>query len=61
LEQTLHFLAGGHTAGEAMLIEQVAAVPADELLAVAARLPARRPAAVGLEVRLVGLVLVEPE
>jgi superfamily II DNA or RNA helicase len=61
LDGVLRFLAGGHTAGEAMLIERTAALPDAELIPAAERLPLRRPAAGGMEVRFSGLVLFEPD
>jgi hypothetical protein len=57
LERALEFLAGGHTAGEAMLIERLAAL--DEIESEFSRLPAERTGWEEIEVRLTGLILFE--
>jgi hypothetical protein len=59
LERALGFVAGGHTAGEAMLIERLAAL--DEIESELSRLPAERTGWEGIEVRLTGLILFEDD
>ncbi len=56
LERALSFVAGGHTAGEAMLIERIAKMPNREIEPALSRV---RPAAIAweLEVRLTGLIV----
>jgi superfamily II DNA or RNA helicase len=60
LEQGLGFLAGGHSAGEVILIEQLAGATKEELTAGIARLPRPERRWDGLEVRLTGLVVFGP-
>jgi hypothetical protein len=59
LERALRFLASGHTAGEAMLIERLAA--RDEIESKLTRLPAERTGWEEIEVRLTGLILFEAD
>jgi hypothetical protein len=60
LERALAFLAGGHSAGEAALIERMADASESEVALLLARLPSRRVEWDGLEVRLTGLILFGP-
>jgi superfamily II DNA or RNA helicase len=60
LDRALAFVAGGHSAGEALLIERTAEAPDSQLASVLGRLPNRRSRLDGLEVRLTGLVLFGP-
>lgn len=60
LDQSLAFVAGGHTAGEAMLIERLAEAPATELEAALMRLRTTRIEWDGLEVRVTGLIFLVP-
>jgi hypothetical protein len=60
LEGAMSFVVGGHTAGEAALIERLAQAPDAMLISRMPRLPAARLDWGGLEVRLVGLVLFGP-
>ena len=60
LDRALAFVAGGHSAGEAMLIERMADAPDSQLTSLLGRLPSRRGRVDGLEVRLTGLVLFGP-
>jgi superfamily II DNA or RNA helicase len=57
LEHGLGFVAGGHTAGEAMLLSELAALGGADLLRRAARLPAPSPRWGPVEVRLSGVLL----
>jgi hypothetical protein len=57
LERALGFVAGGHTAGEAILIERLAAAGGAELVRAAARLPPPSPRWGPVEARLSGVVL----
>lgn len=57
LERALAFVAGGHTAGEAMLLERLAGLPDRDLAKSIPRLPPPSPRPEALEVRLSGLVL----
>ena len=57
LERALAFTGGGHTAGEAMLVERLAHLSDHDLARSIARLPPPSPQPEGLEVRLSGLVL----
>jgi superfamily II DNA or RNA helicase len=59
LERALAFTAGGHTAGEAMLVRRLADASDGELASWTARLPAPTPRWDAIEVRLTGLVLFE--
>jgi hypothetical protein len=61
LERALAFVAGGHTAGEEMLIDRVAGGPDGDMLSVLERMTPQT-AWEGLEVRLTGLILfAEPD
>ncbi|HYF39852.1 MAG TPA: helicase-related protein, partial [Gemmatimonadales bacterium] len=60
LERSMAFVAGGHTAGEAALVERLALAPVSELRLLLAGLPSRQHAPHQLEVRLTGLVLFQP-
>jgi hypothetical protein len=60
LDRALAFVAGGHSAGEAVLIERMAEAPDLQLASLLGRLPNRRSQVDGLEVRLTGLVLFGP-
>jgi hypothetical protein len=57
LERALAFLGGGHTAGEAMLVERLAGLEAAELWRALRRLPAPSPRWPVIEPRLGGLLL----
>ncbi len=57
IEDALHFVAGGHTAGEAALVRHLAEAPDRELAAAIARLPAATPRPDTFEARISGLVL----
>ena len=57
LERALAFVAGGHTAGEAMLVRRLADAPA--LAARLARIPAASARWDAIDVRLTGLVIFE--
>lgn len=57
LERALQFAAGGHSAGEAVLVEQLARAPVVELRARLRDIPAPTPQVEGVAVRLTGLVL----
>jgi superfamily II DNA or RNA helicase len=61
LQEALAFVAGGHTAGEAMLIERLVDAPDREVEMAFGRLPETRCGWYGLEVRLTGLVLFGPD
>jgi helicase-like protein len=60
LEGALAFVAGGHTAGEAALVERLANVADSELNAAVGKLPKARSARHDIEVRLTGLVVFGP-
>lgn len=60
LERALEFAAGGHTAGEAMLVERLAVSRRSELEAFLGRLPPGRTEWDEIEVRLTGLIVFEP-
>jgi superfamily II DNA or RNA helicase len=60
LERALAFVAGGHTAGEAMLVEQLAKASSTEVAAAVGKLPKVQANRVGVEVRLNGLVVFGP-
>jgi superfamily II DNA or RNA helicase len=60
LEQALAFVAGGHTAGEAALVERLANAPESELEPLVHTLPARRLDGDGIEVRLTSLAIFGP-
>jgi superfamily II DNA or RNA helicase len=57
LERALGFASGGHTAGEALLLERLGSLHGDELLREALRVPAPTERWGPAEVRLAGLVL----
>jgi hypothetical protein len=57
LERALGFLGGGHTAGEAMAIERLAAMSDGEFRRALARLPEPAPAWPVIEARLGGVVI----
>jgi hypothetical protein len=57
LERALGFVAGGHTAGEAMLLERLARMEEAALARAAARLPAPSPRWGPVEARLSGVLL----
>jgi len=61
LERAFAFVAGGHTAGEAMLVRRLAEAEPGGLAGWVGRLPAPTPRWESLEARLTGLVLFEPE
>jgi hypothetical protein len=60
LERALAFVVGGHTAGEAALVERLAKVADRDLLVAAGRLPGGTAAGDGIEVRLTGLIVFGP-
>jgi hypothetical protein len=60
LERILRFVAGGHTAGEARLVERLADCSEGELLPALARLPSGRVEEDDLDVRLTGLIVFGP-
>jgi hypothetical protein len=60
LEQAMVFVSGGHTAGEAMLLQRLAHSTGAELRGLLTTLPGRRCDWERLEVRLTGLVLFQP-
>jgi hypothetical protein len=60
LERVLAFVAGGHTAGEQMLVEQLARASGGELAATVSMLPKARADCDGMEVRLNGLIMFGP-
>ena len=57
LDRALGFVAGGHTAGETMLLSRLAAASGAELVRWAARLPAPSPRWGAVEARLSGVLL----
>jgi superfamily II DNA or RNA helicase len=61
LERALSFVAGGHTAGEAGLVERLAESSDGELAGAVEQLPYRRGQGDGLEVRLIGLIVFGPQ
>jgi superfamily II DNA or RNA helicase len=60
LERTLAFVAGGHTAGEEALLDQLLGAPDEVLIRVIGTLPATRLEWEGLEARLTGLIVFGP-
>jgi superfamily II DNA or RNA helicase len=60
LERALGFVAGGHTAGEEMLLERLAELGPAELTRAAARLPAPAPRWGAVEARMEGVVVFVP-
>lgn len=61
LERMLSFVAGGHTAGEEMLIERLVEAPAAELTGTLSRVTRPQVDWDGIEVRLTGLILFAPD
>jgi hypothetical protein len=61
LERMLGFVAGGHTAGEEMLIERLVEAPARELTSRLSRATTVQPSWNGIEVRLTGLIVFGPD
>ena len=57
----LGFVAGGHTAGEEMLIERLVEAPARELTSRLSRVTAAQASWNGIEVRLTGLIVFGPD
>ena len=57
----LGFVAGGHTAGEEMLIEQLVEAPARELTSRLSRVTTAQVGWNGIEVRLTGLIVFGPD
>jgi Helicase conserved C-terminal domain len=60
LERAFAFVAGGHTAGEAMLVDRLAQGSSAELIAALSKLPTVSATYDGIEVRLNGLILFGP-
>jgi hypothetical protein len=60
LEQALAIVAGGHTAGEAMMLEHLVELPDEKLEATLGRFPRATSRWNALEVRLTGLILFGP-
>jgi hypothetical protein len=60
LECALAFVSGGHTAGEAALVAQLATATDQDLWRAVSRLPAPTPAWHSIEVRLTGLIVFGP-
>ncbi|MEP7226784.1 MAG: hypothetical protein ABI785_05445, partial [Gemmatimonadales bacterium] len=61
LERMLAFVAGGHTAGEEMLIERAVEAPARELTSRLSRVMTAQAGWGGIEVRLTGLIVFGPD
>ena len=61
LERMLGFVAGGHTAGEEMLIERLVDAPARELTSRLSRVTTAQADGDGIEVRLTGLIVFGPD
>ncbi len=61
LERMLGFVAGGHTAGEELLIERLVEAPTRELTNRLSRVTAAQAGWKGIEVRLTGLIVFSPE
>ncbi|MGZ8399639.1 MAG: helicase-related protein, partial [Gemmatimonadales bacterium] len=61
LERMLGFVAGGHTAGEEILIERLVQAPALELTSRLSRVTAAQTGWRGIEVRLTGLIVFSPD
>jgi superfamily II DNA or RNA helicase len=59
LERALGFVSGGHTAGEALLVQRLADAAPPELGRMLGRLPSPSPRWEGIEVRITGLILFE--
>ncbi|HEV7364739.1 MAG TPA: DEAD/DEAH box helicase [Gemmatimonadales bacterium] len=60
LEQALEFVTGGHTAGEAALVQRLAKATDGELWVAAGKLPGAAAEWHGIEVRLTGLIVFGP-
>ena len=60
LERALRFTAGGHTAGETILLQRLAETTGPDLARLAARLPAPTPRWGPVEARLAGVLLFVP-
>ena len=60
LEQMLEFVAGGHTAGEELLLERLVEAPSRELTSRLSRVTTARASSSGIEVRLTGLIVFSP-
>ena len=61
LERLLGFVAGGHTAGEEILIEQLVEAPDGELISRLSQGPASLAGWKGIEVQLTGLIVFSPD
>lgn len=61
LERLLGFVAGGHTAGEELLMEHLVEAPIGELTSRLSRVPVSRGDWKGIEIRLTGLILFSPD
>jgi hypothetical protein len=59
LDRAVRFVAGGHTAGEALLMDRMADAPERDLLAWIARMPAPAPRGDPIEARLTGIIVFE--
>jgi hypothetical protein len=59
LERAIRFVAGGHTAGEELVLERMAEAPTDDLLAWLDRVPPPDARGDPIEARLTGMVLFE--
>jgi hypothetical protein len=59
LERALSFVAGGHTAGEAMLVERMAEAAPTDLRAWVRRVPTPTPRWDALGVRVTGIIVFE--
>jgi superfamily II DNA or RNA helicase len=59
LERAMRFVAGGHTAGEAMLMDRMADAAERDLLAWVGRMPAPAPRGDPIEARLTGIIVFE--
>jgi hypothetical protein len=59
LERAMRFVARGHTAGEAMLMDRMADAAVRDLLAWAGRMPAPAPRGDPIEARLTGIIVFE--
>jgi hypothetical protein len=59
LERALSFVTGGHTAGEAILVERMADAPSSDLKAWVGRVVSPTPRRDGLDVRVTGIIVFE--
>jgi hypothetical protein len=59
LERAVRFVAGGHTAGESLLMDRMADAPERDLLAWVGRMPAPAPRGDPIEARLTGIIVFE--